>query len=124
MSEAQILSEFIPVFDNLKKAFAVKHANEDANNANGNTNASEANWKKGIEYIMKQFGEVLKAHGVEEIKTVGEMFDASRHEAVGEDVPAEAQKAKEGEILREIESGYTMGGKVLKVAKVIVAKGK
>lgn len=108
MSEWQIISEFIPVYDNLKKA--IRHKPE--------AGSQELNWMKGIEFIMKQFGDVLKAHGVEEIKTVGEMFDVSKHEIVGEepgDLPSHS-------IIREIDGGYTMKGKVVKVAKVIVAK--
>ncbi len=107
MSERGLLEEFLPVYSNFKKAFSVQRL--------GNGDDS---WTKGIGFIMKQFGDVLKAHGIEEIKTVGEMFDATRHEAVGEDESAEPEHT----IIREVESGYTMNGKVIKVAKVIVSK--
>ena len=68
---------------------------------------------------MKQFGDVLKAHNVEDIKTVGEKFDPKFHESVGEE-GAEGQEA--GAIVREVDGGYVMGGSVIKVAKVIIAK--
>lgn len=111
MSKLQILEEFIPVYDNFKKAFASKTAD--------GWNREQENWAMGIQFIMKQFGDVLKNHQIEEIKTVGERFDTARHEAVGE----EAVDGKEaGVILREAEGGYTLGGRVVKVAKVIVAK--
>ena len=117
MSEAQILEEFLPVYSNFRKAFSQPVS---ATAAPGKLDG----WAKGIEYIMKQFGDVLRAHGVEEIKTVGETLDTTRHEAVGEDLPSEARpgRAKEGEIIREVETGYTMKGKVVRVAKVVVAK--
>ena len=104
MSEAQILEEFLPVYDNFKKAFVAAH--------------EDGAWAKGIGFIMKQFGEVLKSHGIEEIKTVGEVFDATRHESVGE----EESEAETHTIIREVDGGYMMKGKVLKVAKVIISK--
>ncbi|OGH91652.1 MAG: nucleotide exchange factor GrpE, partial [Candidatus Magasanikbacteria bacterium RIFOXYC2_FULL_39_8] len=68
-SKQQILEDFIPVYDNFKKAFAM-----DINNGDDG-DAKWGNWKKGIGFIMKQFEDVLKGHGVEEIKTVGEQFN-------------------------------------------------
>ena len=125
-SELRILEEFIPVYDNFKKAFY--HANNTANSGNGETNTPAEtvekqwqNWKKGIEYIMRQYSDILKAHGVEEIKTVGELFDPAKHEAVGEEESAEIP---EHHIAREIEGGYVMKGKVVRVAKVVVVKTK
>jgi len=110
MSEAQILEEFLPVYENLKQAFKMEH---------GTWNIEQANWAKGMECIKKQFVEVLKQHGVEEIKTVGEKFDPALHEASGE----EAVDDKEvGEIVKEVSGGYKMGGKVIRAARVIVVK--
>lgn len=111
MSELQILEEFIPVYDNFKKAFS-HHPN-----ITGENEKQLKGWIDGIGYIMKQFAEVMKNHNVEEIKTVGEKFDITRHESVGE----EEGKAV-GEIIREVDGGYTMRGRVIKVAKVIVGK--
>lgn len=108
MSEAQILEDFLPVYDNFCKAFAheIKNGEKDFEN-----------WKKGIEYIMQQFWTVMKNHGIEKIETVGKMFDPNIHEAVGEE---KEEGKKEHEIIREVDGGYTMNGKVIKVAKVIV----
>lgn len=109
-SELRVLEEFIPVYDNFKKAFSHHPENGD--------DKKWSNWAQGIGYIMKQFGDILKAHQIEEIKTVGEQFDPRLHESVGE----EASDAPEHTIIRELEGGYMMKGKVVKVAKVIVAK--
>lgn len=109
-SEQQILEEFIPVYDNFKKAFF---------NDQRSTINDQDGWTKGIEYIMKQFGVILKAHGVKEIKTVGEEFNPELHEAMGEE---ESDEFEGGRIMREVEAGYRMKGKIVKVAKVIIAK--
>lgn len=112
-SELRVLEEFIPVYNNFKKAmeFAPPELDGDAGKA-------WLNWKKGVEFIMQQFAGILKSHQVEEIKTVGEMFDPTRHESMVE----EASDAPEHTIIREITPGYTMKGKVVQVAKVVVAK--
>ncbi|MBI5729008.1 MAG: nucleotide exchange factor GrpE [Candidatus Magasanikbacteria bacterium] len=111
MSEQQILEDFIPVYDNFKKAFAHHHdVTSDMRQLR--------NWIDGISHIMKQFGEVLKAHNVQEIKALGEKFDPKFHETVGE----EKAEKEAGLILREVDGGYIMGGRVIKVAKVIIAK--
>jgi len=112
MSEQQILEDFIPVYDNFKKAFSHHpELSEDQKQMK--------NWTDGIGYIMKQFWDILKAHSVEEIKTVGEKFDPRFHEAAGE----EAVEGKEpGTILKEVDGGYKMGDKVIKPAKVIISK--
>lgn len=114
MSEQYILEEFLPVYSNFKKAFA----------HHPDLSASESakqiqNWINGIGHIQKQFGDVLKAHNVVEIKTVGEIFDLKLHETAGEE---DVEGKKPGEIIREVDGGYTMNGKVIKVAKVIIAK--
>lgn len=109
-SEQMILEEFIPVYGNFKKAFASK---------NGAWNQDQENWVKGIEYIMKQFETVLKQHGVEEIQAVGQQFDPTKHDAAGEEHNDEIE---EGAVVKVVDPGFTMRGKVIKVAKVIICK--
>jgi molecular chaperone GrpE len=111
MSELQILEEFIPVYDNFKLAY--RHQTTDYS-------PEQQKWVDGIGYIMKQFGNILKTHGIEEIKTVGEMFNPEFHEAMSEEESDQPVHT----IIREIGSGYVMKGKVIKVSKVIVAKKK
>ena len=105
-ANAALLMEILPIYDNLKKALAV--AGEEKNN-----------WLEGIKQIKKQFEDLLKDHGIEEIKTIGEKFNPEFHEAV-------AKEKKEGvepeTIVSETSSGYLLKGKVLVAAKVIVAE--
>ena len=68
---------------------------------------------------MKQFGDILKSHGIEEVETVGKTFDPSCHEAVGEE---ESEEYVEGTVVKELDAGYKIKDKVIKVAKVILAK--
>ncbi|OIO20226.1 MAG: nucleotide exchange factor GrpE [Candidatus Magasanikbacteria bacterium CG1_02_41_34] len=110
MSEWQILEEFIPVYDNFRKAFAVTIEGGDK---------QWESWKKGIEYIMKQFGDILKQHGIEEMETVGKSFDPTMHESVSEE---SSEDYDDGVIIREVDAGYKKGEKILKVARVVVNK--
>ena len=111
---------------NFKKAFSDTNIQMHTNDANVNEiNKKWINWQIGIGHIKKQFGDILKSHNVEAIQTVGEMFDPKLHEAVGDlsaSVVAAAVPQKPGTIVKEVEGGYTMGGRVIKVAKVIITK--
>ena len=111
MSEENILQNFIPVYENFKKAFSASPSADGDKQWQG--------WKQGIEYIMKQFGDALKSYNVQEIKTVGEKFDPRLHEAISEE---EAEDREAGFILKEVEGGYKMGEKVIKPARVIISK--
>ncbi len=113
MSEENILQNFIPVYENFKKAFSTSLP------AGGDSEKQWQSWKQGIEYIMKQFENVLKSYNVQEIKTVGEQFDPHRHEAISEE---EAEGKEAGIVLKEVEGGYKMGDKVIKPARVIISK--
>jgi molecular chaperone GrpE len=68
--------------------------------------------------IVQQLEKTLLEIGVEKIKTVGEKFDHSLHEAV-ELVESEEES---GTVLEEIQSGYKLNGKIIRAAKVRVAK--
>lgn len=116
-AKQMILEEFIPVYDHLKLAIS----NEQLTKANGDNG-----WAEGVKHVKKQFADILKNNGVEEIKTVGEKFDPALHEAVGESPSTElgvsASLRKADIIVREVSGGYKMGERVIRAAKVIVSK--
>ncbi|MFH1790122.1 MAG: nucleotide exchange factor GrpE [bacterium] len=115
MSEAGILEDFLPVYDNFKTAFATDVGLEEIN-----ANESKwKNWKQGIEYIKKQFLDILNSYGIEELKTLGEKFDPKFHEVMAEE---EAKGSESGIIIKEISGGYKIKDKVLKASKVIITK--
>jgi len=115
LSKVMIVEDFIPVYENFKSAF--NHHPE--LNGGDEMHKQMKNWTDGIGYIMKQFGDVLKSHGVEEIKTVGEKFDPRLHESMGEE---ESEGKEAGIVVKELSGGYKMGDKIIKVAKVIISK--
>lgn len=74
---------------------------------------------EGFSQIRKQFEDFLKEQGIEGIKAVGEKFDPNLHEVVEE---VEAEGKESGTILEEIQKGYKIQGRLLRPAKVKVAK--
>lgn len=105
---ADLIEQILPVLDNF--ALAAKHVPEELKD-----NA----WAQGIGVIEKQLEQILLANGLERIETEGKAFDPSLHEAVGEI----SQKGKKpSHIISEQAPGYTLGGKLIRAAKVIVNK--
>ena len=99
-----VVEAMLPVVDNLENAAKVETQDE--------------NYKKGVEMVLKQFKDVLQSKGVEEIKTVGETFDPSLHEAVSS---IQDEELGEKEIAQEYRKGYKIGNKVIRHSMVVVA---
>lgn len=76
--------------------------------------------KKGFEMVVNEFLGFLKSQGAEPLKTVGEKFDPHLHEAV-EQILTE-NKEEDQTIVEEVQKGYLVNGRVLRHAKVKVAK--
>ncbi len=77
--------------------------------------------EKGIYMIRVQIEDILKQYGLERIAVkIGDQPNTAMAEVVGE---AESDAAP-GTIVEEIERGYKVGGRVLRPARVKVAKGK
>jgi len=79
-----------------------------------------SDWVKGVEQIYRQFQEVLKGMGIEEVTgVVGKVFDPASHMAVGQE---QRDDFDDEVVSQEIEAGYTLHGRVIAPAKVIVNK--
>ena len=99
-----IFTSLLPVIDNLEKAVQAKTEDEE--------------YKKGVELVLKQMQDILKANGVEEIEAVGKTFDPELHEAVSSVVD---ENLGEKEIKEEYRKGYKIGNKVIRHSMVVVA---
>lgn len=107
-ANATLILEIMPIYDNFKLAW--KHIPEEHKKGD--------DWLKGIEAIKKQFTDLLKKLGLEEIPTEGEKFDPELHEAVAKE---KVEGKESGIILEEIKSGYKLYDRVLEPAKVKVS---
>jgi len=79
----------------------------------------EKDWVKGIIHIRKEFQDLLRQFGIEEIPTIGKNFDPELHEAVTKE---KADGVTTDQIIKEVQPGYKLFNKVLQHAKVVVAE--
>lgn len=73
---------------------------------------------KGLNLISQEFVKILSSEGVVAIDAAGKKFDPGLHEALDQ---VESDR-EEGTILDVLQKGYTMNGRVIRAAKVRVAK--
>lgn len=110
-AKAEFMTKLTPVLDNFRRAF--EHAPDQE---------KDVEWVNGVKQIEKQLEDILFQEGLEKIPAnTGDKFDPNFHEAISceenKDIAADC-------IIAEIESGWMFQGKVLKVAKVRVSRGK
>ena len=106
-ASADTIKGLLPVLDDCEIAIAQLEKTE------GNEAAIE-----GVQLIFNKLMGYLKTKGLERIEAKGEVFDTEMHEAVTL-FPAPSEDLK-GKVIDVAQTGYTLGGKVLRFAKVIV----
>jgi molecular chaperone GrpE len=78
-------------------------------------------WVEGVRLVEQKLQRVLESEGVKPMEAEGKDFDPNYHEAMYyEPTPGVA----EGRVVSEFQRGYTLGDKVLRPARVKVAKGE
>ena len=87
---------------------ALEHVEEDA----------EDSLSTGIRLLYSEIISSLTAEGVEKIDTVGQLFDPARMEAIATIPPSDEYTS--GHVASELESGWMLRDRVLKVARVVV----
>jgi len=98
----------LPILDDCERALKALADSEDSAAA-----------KEGTELIYNKLMAYLKSKGLEPIDAMGKPFDTDMHEAVAQfPVPEEDKK---GKVFDVVQTGYTLGGKVIRYAKVVVA---
>ncbi len=105
----EIILDVLPVVDDLERAiqsFEEHQLSEEA--------------KKGIELIYNKLINILTQKGLKEIKAMEQPFDTDYHEAIT-NIPAPSKKMK-GKIMDVVQKGYTLNGKVIRYAKVVVGQ--
>jgi molecular chaperone GrpE len=72
----------------------------------------------GVQLIYNKFKSTLNQKGLAEMKSIGETFNPDIHEAIT-NVPAPSEDMK-GKVVDELEKGYTLNGKIIRFAKVVI----
>ena len=98
----------LPVLDDCERALEVLKKSNDSEAA-----------KEGTELIYHKLLSYLQSKGLAVIDALGKEFDTDLHEAVAQfPVPEEDKK---GKVFDVVQTGYTLNGKVIRFAKVVVA---
>lgn len=106
----KVLKGLLDVVDNLERTLTAIEGDEDD---------KVKNIYIGVNMVKSQFLEVLQTHGLEKVDALGKIFDPNFHEAMAQQ-PAEGKAADE--VIQVYQNGYTLNGRLLRAAKVVVAK--
>lgn len=106
-ASSDTIKGLLPVLDDCEIALAQLEKSTDSDAA-----------KEGTQLIFNKLMAYLKTRGLEAIEAKGQPFDTEFHEAVTL-FPAPSEDLK-GKVIDVAQTGYTLGGKVLRYAKVIV----
>ena len=105
-ASADTIKGMLPVLDDCERAIKMLESSSD-----------EAA-KEGTSLIYNKLMGYLTGKGLEVIEATGKVFDTDFHEAVSQ-FPAPEEKDK-GTVLEVVQTGYTLNGKVIRYAKVVV----
>ncbi|MFH0818944.1 MAG: nucleotide exchange factor GrpE [Patescibacteria group bacterium] len=105
-AQTDLLEQLFPLTDYFNSAF--EQAPKDA----------DEKWIQGFKYIQDYFNKILTDNGAELIEVIGKQFDPELHECIKEENCDE----KPNTIIKQVQAGYILNGKVIRPAKVVVAK--
>ena len=101
-----LLEKLLPVLDNFEMALtAVKDADPSV--------------RDGVQMILDQLLGVLKESGVEPVDAMGQPFDPNFHEALSQE---ETTEVEEGTVVQQVQRGYKLNDRLVRPARVVVAK--
>ena len=101
-----LITNLLPVSDGFGRAIEAAKSNEEI--------------VKGLNLIKKQFEDALTKYGVKEVEALGQPYNANFHQAMIQ----KEHDGPEGLVLEEMQKGYTLNGRLIRPAMVIVSKKK
>lgn len=108
--QEKLVVDLLPVVDNLERALA-------------SINVEDESFKavvEGIELTLKSFTDTLTRHNVVAVNPVGEPFDPQLHQAM---TMVENPDVEPNTVIDVFQKGYTLHGRLVRPAMVVVAKG-
>ena len=107
MASVETIKGLLPILDDCERALKVLLESNDSDAA-----------KEGTELIYSKLMGYLKSKGLAVIDALNQPFDTDLHEAVAQ-FPVE-DESKKGKVFDVVQTGYTLNGKVIRFAKVVV----
>lgn len=105
----QLVAQLLPLADNLDRALQAS-----------TTRGEPSALREGVELVRAQLAAVLRGYGATRIDALGAAFDPLHHEAVA--VVPVRDPARHARVLDEVATGYRIGGKLLRPARVAVGQ--
>lgn len=102
------MMSLMPVLDDFDRA--AKQAQSDPD--------TKKVWDSGVGLIVKKLTNTLEGQGLKPMVSTGEDFNSDLHEAITE-IPSPEMA---GKVVDTVERGYTLNGKIIRFAKVVVGK--
>ncbi len=112
ITKEKIVGELLPALDSFDMAFANKEAWEKV----------DSNWRTGVEYIYSSLIKGLEDSGIEKIDKLGIVFDPLIHQSI--EVVLTDDKSKDHTIEKIIQTGYKVGDRIIRPAKVNIFEYK
>lgn len=109
-AKAGALEDFMPIADDLLRT--LKAAEE---------SKIENSFLEGVQLVADKFKNVLEKHGVERIDETGVPFDVNLHDAMMKQAAPDDNTGTDV-VLQVLESGYKIGNRTIRHAKVIVSE--
>lgn len=107
LANERLIIDLLPVLDNFERAIA------------GAESGSKEALIDGVKAIDRQFRNVLDTQKVKRVESIGQPFDPEHHDALA---LVESTEHEEGTVIEEVESGYKIGDRVIRPARVRVTK--
>ena len=101
----RLVKDLLPVLDDLERALVAASEHQ------------EAQLEDGVRLVHRELASVLAREGLAEIDTQGQ-FDPHVHEAL----LAQPSEQEEGSVIEVVQKGYRLGDRVLRPARVVVAR--
>ncbi|MFN8297810.1 MAG: nucleotide exchange factor GrpE [Chitinophagales bacterium] len=102
-----VIKDLLPTLDDFERALKL---------------AGDNTGREGLQLIHNKLLNTLSAKGLKPMQTIGEVFDADKHEAITE-IPAPTPDLA-GKVIDEVEKGYYLNDKIIRFAKVVVGKAQ
>src|SRR5476651_2380708 len=105
----EVIVECLKLYDDLERSLLAFKSKE----------GMDANLVKGLEMVYNNMKELMGRYEVKPIEVKGKPFDPNTQEVL---MQQETAEFPDGIVMEELEKGYTLGGRVVRTAKVKVAK--
>jgi molecular chaperone GrpE len=107
--QEKLVNDLLPVVDNLERALE----------AMGDADETLKPVLEGVELTLKSFQDTLKRHSIEALHPLGEPFDPQLHQAM---TMVPSPDAEPNTVIDVFQKGYTLHGRLVRPAMVVVAK--